>query len=250
MQNFSTAVQTILCPSDRLIEFSNRLSCCNRNGESKPNGKCSIARYGKIYKEKCASSDVVTDVSSNIYAVHWKDNKVVNAISTFTGKQPIQQAKRYCHLVKRRVNIEQPNIINQYDMSMRGDDRMDQDILTYMINLRTKKWWCSLFRFVVDVTVNNVYQIYHQSHLNPGEYRLDALGFRRAIADAYYHLYRKSLPSTTLFTNSRSLHHPKTICSLTVSITGLPRAHSDGVAYQDVKEPRYIIAKNAMSFFI
>ena len=35
----------------------------------------------------------------------------------------------------------------------------------------------------------------------------------------------------------------QTICSLTVSITGFPRAHSDGVAYQDVKELRYIIAK-------
>ena len=35
----------------------------------------------------------------------------------------------------------------------------------------------------------------------------------------------------------------QTISSLAVSITGLPRAHSNGVAYQDVKEPRYIIAK-------
>ena len=42
----------------------------------------------------------------------------------------------------------------------------------------------------------------------------------------------------------------KTICSLTVSITGLPRAHSDGVVYQEVNEPRYIIAKNAMSIFM
>ena len=33
-----------------------------------------------------------------------------------------------------------------------------------------------------------------------------------------------------------------------VSITGLPRAQSDGVAYQDVKERRCIIAKNVMSF--
>ena len=45
----------------------------------------------KTNKEKCGSSDVVTDVSSNMTAVCWKDNKVVNAISTFTRKQPIQQ---------------------------------------------------------------------------------------------------------------------------------------------------------------
>ena len=45
----------------------------------------------KTNKEKCGSSDVVTDVSSNMTAVCWKDNKVVNAISTFTRTQPIQQ---------------------------------------------------------------------------------------------------------------------------------------------------------------
>ena len=48
-------------------------------------------------KEKYGSSYVVTDVSLNITAVLWKDNKVVNAISTFIGNQPIQHIKRYCH---------------------------------------------------------------------------------------------------------------------------------------------------------
>ena len=66
----------------------------------------------KMNKEKLGSSDVVTAVSSSITSVHWKDNKVVNSISTFTGKQPVQQIKCYCHCEKLRVNIEQPNIIN------------------------------------------------------------------------------------------------------------------------------------------
>ena len=86
----------------------------------------------KMNKEKGGSSNVVTDVSSSITAVRWKDNKVVNVISTFIGKQ------RYCHREKRRVNIEQPNIINQYNMSKGGVDCMDQNILAYMINLHAK----------------------------------------------------------------------------------------------------------------
>ena len=85
---------------------------------------------------------------------------------------------------------------------------MDQNTSAYMINLRIKRLWWPLFQFVVDVAVNIAYQIYCQSHLNPGEYRLDALGFRQAIVDAYYRQYRKSLPSATLSTGSRSLHHP------------------------------------------
>ena len=60
----------------------------------------------KMGKDKCGSSDMVSDVSSNITAVSWKHNKVLNAISTFTCKQQIQQVKRYCHHEKPRVNIE------------------------------------------------------------------------------------------------------------------------------------------------
>ena len=38
----------------------------------------------------------------------------------------------------------------------------------------------------------------------------------------------------------------ETICSSTVSVTGLPSAHRGDVV---VKEPRYIVAKNVMSVF-
>ena len=82
----------------------------------------------------------------------------------------IQQVKRYCHREKRRVNMKQTNIINQYNLSMGRVDRMDQNISAHMINLAPKKWWWPLFQFVVNVFVNNAYQIYRQSHLNPGEH--------------------------------------------------------------------------------
>ena len=75
---------------------------------------------------------------------------------------------------------------------MEGVNCMDENTLVYLINLRTKKWWWPLFGFIAGVAVNNAYQIYHQSHLLLGEYRLDALGFRRALVDAYYRLCRKS----------------------------------------------------------
>ena len=42
----------------------------------------------------------------------------------------------------------------------------------------------------------------------------------------------------------------KTTFNLTILITGLSRAHRDGVAYHDVKKPRYIIAKNGISVFM
>ena len=125
---------------------------------------------------------------------------------------------------------------------------MDQNISAYIINLDTKKWCWPLFQFVIDVAVHNAYQIYRQSHLKPEEYRMDILGFRRDIVDVYYRLYRKSLPSTTLFTVSGSLHHPANNFQFDDIKHWI--AHSNDVAYQDVKEPRYIIAKNAMLVFM
>ena len=92
-------------------------------------------------KERNGPLDLVTDISSNMTPGPWEDNKIVNAISTFTGKQPIQQMTCYCHHEKWRVNIEQPNIINQYNMFMEGADCMDENTSVYLINLRTKKWW-------------------------------------------------------------------------------------------------------------
>lgn len=157
---------------------------------------------------KRGSSDVVTDISSNITAVRWKDNKVVNCLSTFTGKEPIQSVKRFCHKEKKKVDIEQPNIIREYNKSMGGVDRMDQNIAAYMVNLRSKKWWWPLFRFVLDASVNNAYQLYRMREIQPGEKKLDALGFRRAIVLAYFNLYRKETSFETLFRGSRKLHNP------------------------------------------
>ena len=115
------------------------------------------------------TSGVVTDVSLNITAVRWKDNKILNALSTFTGKEPMQSIKRFCKKQKKQGDIEQPNTINIYNKSMGRVDRMDQNIVAYMINLRSKKRWWPLFRFVLDVSVNNALHLYRMRNLHQGE---------------------------------------------------------------------------------
>ena len=139
-----------------------------------------------LQKEKRGTSDVVTDTSSNITAVRWKDDKIVNALSTFTGREPVMKVKRFCHSEKKKIEIEQPNIIHEYNKSMGGVDSMDQNIAAYMVNLRSKKWWWPFFRFVIDVSVNNAFSLQRSKELNAGEKRLDALGLRRAIVDANF----------------------------------------------------------------
>ena len=79
---------------------------------------------------------------------------------------------------------------------MGGVDRMDQTIGAYMINVCNKRWWWPLFRFCVDLAVNNAFQLYRLQPLQQGEKQLDLLGFRREIVKVYHARFRldKTLP--------------------------------------------------------
>ena len=111
-------------------------------------------------KEARGSSDIFNDNKSNVTLVRWKGNKVVTVASTLYGKEPMKRVRRYIKDKGGRVEIDQPNSISVYNKNMGGVDRMDQNIGAYMINIRSKKWWWPLFRFCVDLAINNAFQLY------------------------------------------------------------------------------------------
>ena len=110
-------------------------------------------------KKARGSSDVVNDSKSNVTLVRWKGNKVVTVASALYGKEPTKMERRYIKDKGGRVEIDQPNSISVYNKTMGEIDRMDQNIGAYMIKIRSKKWWWPLFRFCVDLAVNNVFQL-------------------------------------------------------------------------------------------
>ena len=84
-----------------------------------------------------------------------KDNKVVTVISSKYGLNPTAKTKRYMKEKKGWFDIEQPQYIKKYNEGMGGVDRLDQNIATYMIAHRSRKWWWTIFRFCVDLCANN-----------------------------------------------------------------------------------------------
>ncbi|XP_040565535.1 piggyBac transposable element-derived protein 3-like [Lepeophtheirus salmonis] len=122
----------------------------------------------------------------NVTLVRWKDNKVVTVASTLYGKQPMKRASRYIKDKGGRVYIDQPNSISVYDKHMGGVDRLHQNISSYMINLRYKKWWWPLFRFCDDISINNAYQLDRLQPHNQIQKRLFFVGLRREIVKVYY----------------------------------------------------------------
>ena len=129
---------------------------------------------------------------------------MVTAASTFVGKMLHRKAHRYVKGQNGRAEIDQSQSIFLYNKGMGGVDRLDQNISSYMIGHRSKKWWWPVFRFCLDLSVNNAYQLYRQQKRSEGERKLDLLGFRRSIVDTYYRCLRKST-TTNIFPPARKL---------------------------------------------
>ena len=158
----------------------------------------------EMEKLERGASDVVTEKNSNLTLVRWNDNKVVALASTFVGKMPLRKAHRYVQAQNGRTEIDQPQNIFLYNKGMGGVDSLDQNISSYMTGHCSKKWWWTVFRFCLDLSVNNAYQLYRQQKHSEGERKLDLLGFWRSIVDTYYRCLRKST-TTNIFPSARKL---------------------------------------------
>ena len=148
--------------------------------------KASLQAVDDMKKKARGISDVVNNKKSDVTLVHY-------------GKEPMKRARLYIRDQGRRVEIDQPNEIYFYNKTMGGVDRMGQNIGAYMINIRNKKWWWPLFRFCVDLVVNNAFQIYRLEPLNQGQKRLDLLGFRIEIAQVYHARFRSEKNLLVIF---------------------------------------------------
>ncbi|XP_065650420.1 piggyBac transposable element-derived protein 3-like [Hydra vulgaris] len=66
------------------------------------------------------SHDVALDQKANVCLVRWHDSKVVTVASTYAGVAPLCKAKRYSSAQKKRIDVDQPSVIQLYNYGMGG----------------------------------------------------------------------------------------------------------------------------------
>ena len=111
---------------------------------------------------------------------------MVTLVFAFVQKMSLTEAHPYVKAQNGRSQIDYPQSIFLYNKGMGGVDCLDQQMSSYMIGNRSKKWWWPVFWFCLDLSVNNAYQLYHEQKRSEGEHKLDFLGFRRSFVDTYY----------------------------------------------------------------
>ena len=74
---------------------------------------------------------------------------------------PTGEVKRWSEtdkkIYKKMVNISRPNVIKVYNETIGGVDRSDQNIATYRISMRQKKWYWPLVADSLDGAIQNAW---------------------------------------------------------------------------------------------
>ena len=120
----------------------------------------------------------------DVCSLCWKDNKVVNLLSTFVSAQPIEKIKRYDKTIKQRVEIDCPNIIKQYNKHMGGVDLADSLIGRYRIKMKSRKWYIRIFYHLVDITIVNSWILYKKVCLVREEIPMSLCDFRINLGES------------------------------------------------------------------
>ena len=123
----------------------------------------------------------------DIIVVRWKDNKPVTLISNDKGVNPVLKVKRYCKEEKKKVEVNCPLLVTEYNAHMGGIDKNDRLVHLYRTPLKSKRWYLRLFGYVIDVCIVNAWLLYKrdckalkESFMPLKNFRLQISSFCRA----------------------------------------------------------------------
>ncbi|XP_068221401.1 piggyBac transposable element-derived protein 4-like [Palaemon carinicauda] len=121
-------------------------------GTVRPNRKYLPSQMKKVKPKKGQLPIMWKSKDEELVAVVWQDSGRVNILSsvgdTGTVKKSIQSKKGV-------REVDKPSLQAQYNKYMGGVDLFDQFCSTYPFNHRSKKWYQTLWHFVIEVALVN-----------------------------------------------------------------------------------------------
>lgn len=116
-----------------------------------------------------SSLEMVTKIDDvEIASVTWRDTKVVSLISNFVGANPMQSVERFDKKLKKKVVVDCPNIVKEYNSNMGGVDLLDSMIGRGKIKIRSKKWYMRIYYHLLDITITNAWILYKKVNFHRG----------------------------------------------------------------------------------
>lgn len=157
---------------------------------------CPIPKKDVLKSERRGHFATMKMDETEIRLTKWVDNNVVAIASTLVGSQPVSHTYRYSRADRKRIIVGRPCVVAEYNVNMCGVDRFDQNVAAYRISYRGKKWWSSIFTWIIDACAQNAWQLHRRHYPN-----MSQADFKREIA-IYYCKHYRSKPLSTSVTTS------------------------------------------------
>ena len=101
-------------------------------------------------------------VGDDNVVVVWKDSAPVYIASNFADINPVGECSRYSSKEKRKVEVDQPNIVTVYNTHMGGVDLLDSMVMCYAIPIRNRKWYWALYNWYLNVSLVQSWRLYRK----------------------------------------------------------------------------------------
>lgn len=171
--------------------------------ENRIPASCPLAHKKTFKPMERGYSESIEMKGTGIRLVKWKDNSVVCMLSTCFGESPKSMAQRYSKERGAKINVPRPLAITEYNKYMCGVDRLDQNLAQYRIAYRGKKWWSSIFTWLIDACIQNAWQLYRK-----GQPTMTQLEFRKQLAVYYCKYYGTQAKTSGPMTSHRYAQQP------------------------------------------
>lgn len=149
-------------------------------GEDRIPASCSMIGEEELKTKDRGHCESVKIDGTTVRLTKWNDNNVVAIASTVFGVNPKSRVTRCSNLERKKVMVSCPCAVTEYDKNMGGVRRFDQDVTKYRIGSCGKKWWNSIFTWLIDACIQNAWYL-HRSH----DSKMTQFEFRKAIAVHY-----------------------------------------------------------------
>ena len=81
-------------------------------------GECTLMSEKNLKKRGCGSFDYWTDYNTRTHVLKWFEDKCAVVGSNFAGVECINTVERYDLAQKKKVKVNCPDIVSQYNRSM------------------------------------------------------------------------------------------------------------------------------------
>ena len=88
------------------------------------------------------------------------DKKVVSLISSYVGREPMTEAKRWDKKEKKHVQIQRPNIVEEYNKFMGGIDLLNMCTNLYKYNIKSRRLYMYILFYSLTLALVNSWFLY------------------------------------------------------------------------------------------